>query len=93
MLALLLFPLGKKAVHEVGHLKELHCNVIEKHFCAIEHDCQLCDYVFSSQAIPPEVVSTPVFFSHFTGNYAEELVFNTLIPAKCTFSLRGPPVV
>lgn len=91
MLALLLFPLGKKAIHEVGHLSEIHCDVKEKHYCAVEHTCDLCDYVFSSQSLPPETSSQQSIFREFTIDVNEALVFNTLTPKKFTLSLRGPP--
>lgn len=93
MLALLLFPLGKKAVHEFGHLSEVHCSDHEKHYCAVEHTCQLCDYVFSSQAMPPETMGQAGFFIPFVSAQNAQAVFNTLSPLKFTFFLRGPPRV
>ena len=91
MLGLLLFPLGKKALHEFGHLSEIHCDVHEKHYCAVEHTCQLCDYVFSSQAIPPETTQQLNIFTCCNDTYKAQLVFNTITPLKFTFPLRGPP--
>jgi hypothetical protein len=91
MLALVLFPVGEKTLHELGHLTEQHCDVKEKHYCAVEHTCDICDYVFSSQAVPPEKVSEQHLWIECTESFSEALVFNTLTSTKYTFTLRGPP--
>jgi hypothetical protein len=92
MMALLLFPMVEKAVHEYGHSDDEHCGVKDTHFCEVEHHCSICDYTFSSPTGSPECVydledallsenvSLPVFES------------NTTTSPKYTFSLRGPPV-
>lgn len=92
LLSLLLFPLGEKAIHEFGHLSEFHCDVHEKHYCAVEHTCSLCDFVFSASAIPPAEESQTVFFRLCSQNFSTATVHNTLTPVKYTFPLRGPPV-
>lgn len=91
-LALLLFPLVKSSVHELDHLSELHCDLQEKHYCAIEHNCQLCDFVFAASLYPPPVDSKIVF-----SQAPREIVPvapELFLPDqnKYTFSLRGPPV-
>jgi hypothetical protein len=92
MLALLLFPMVEKAMHEFGHLDEEHCGVKETHFCHVEHNCSICNYHFSSSLTPPrntisiEIVVTP------TNSSIIEFVSNTTASPKYTFSLRGPPI-
>jgi len=93
LLALVLFPLAEKVKHELGHLTEDHCDTKGIHFCALEHNCSICDYLISSSAdTPPQEQNT----LNISVQYAEQLkravVFNTRTSPKYTLSLRGPPV-
>lgn len=54
MLALLLFPLGNNTLHQFKHLEEEHCLILGTHYCATEHNCEQCDYVFSTSALLTE---------------------------------------
>jgi hypothetical protein len=92
LLALLLFPLAEKAVHELSHLQEDHCNIKETHFCDVENTCTVCDYVFWASSTPPKhetgitvtVKDSSISIFTFESNKVQSL--------KYTFSLRGPPV-
>jgi len=92
MLALLIFPMAEKAMHEIEHLDDKHCGITDTHFCELEHSCSICDYTFSSPSTPPKdqdqldiiLISTHYSVLGFTSN--------TTTSPKYTFSLRGPPV-
>lgn len=92
LLALLLSPIVEKAIHQFEHSKENHCEITGIHFCAKEHNCSICDYVFSSSNTPSsfrvEVKSILAF-----PDYSFPLFVNTpKTVAKLSFSLRAPPV-
>jgi len=92
LLVVCAFPALEKGLHELEHIDEVHCQINEAHFCEFEHNCSLCDFVFST--------SFPPIKSHFqiTVNQkvidpvvAEVQLSKTTSPSY-TFSLRGPPV-
>ena len=92
MLALLLFPIADKSVHEYAHLNEDHCEIKSLHFCEAEHQCTVCDYVFSSSSTPPKTQDQLTIFANKSIDFESILVFNTIISPKFSLSLRGPPV-
>jgi hypothetical protein len=92
MLALLLFPLGEKAMHDFEHFNDDHCAIAETHFCETEHSCSLCDYVFSSASTPPQTHSRLLVFSPKNSDKIFSLVSVTLSNLNFGLSLRGPPV-
>ncbi len=92
MLALLMFPMADKAVHDFVHLNDEHCGITDTHYCKAEHTCSICDYVFSSSATPPETQEHLTIFSEQTNEFISLTVSNTLVSPKFNLSLRGPPV-
>lgn len=89
--ALVLFPMAAKTMHELAHEHEDQCEVQGAHFCQHEHSCSVCDYTLSPAFTPrwnelelrAEIVvgaSFPVFYT--TAH---------LRPSGYSFSLRGPP--
>jgi hypothetical protein len=91
VVALLLFPLVEKAVHDRGHFNEEHCELKDTHYCNVEHNCSLCDYVFSSPSNQPIAKYKIVVFSQILIIIILFLVLNTIVSPKYTFTLRGPP--
>jgi hypothetical protein len=91
MLALLLFPMLEKASHDFEHFDDDHCNIKDKHYCKVEHSCQICAYVFSSSSIPPKTQDKLAVFAKASDNLASEIVVNTTTSQKFRLSLRGPP--
>lgn len=91
-LALLLFPMVEKAVHDLSHLNDKHCGIKETHFCEVEHSCKICDYHFASPStLPKDQSQVKIFLQTF--DYAIPIfASNTTTSPKYTFSLRGPPV-
>ena len=92
MLALLLFPMVDKAVHDLSHLNDKHCGIKDTHFCEVEHSCKICDYHFSSSSTPPKNQSQVNIFLQISDCGLITFVSNTTTSPKYTFSLRGPPV-
>ena len=92
MLALLLFPMVEKVVHELGHLNDEHCGVKDLHFCQAEHSCSICDYTFSSPSTPPKDQKQFDLILISTDSSGFGFISNTTTSPKYTFSLRGPPV-
>ncbi len=92
MLALLLFPMVEKTVHELSHVNEDHCAIKATHFCAKEEACALCDYVFSASSTPPADSAELKISEQIFDNAVSISVSNTITSPKYTFSLRGPPV-
>ena len=91
MLSLLLFPMAEKVMHEFGHLNEEHCGIKETHFCPLEHNCDVCDYVFSTCSTPPR--SHQITLAPHEAPFALiAFTSNTATSPKYTFTLRGPPV-
>lgn len=92
MLALLLFPMVEKAMHEIEHLDGKHCGIKDTHFCEVEHSCTICDYTFSSPSTSPKEPNQLDIILVLTEYSVVEFTSNTTISQKYTFSLRGPPV-
>jgi hypothetical protein len=92
MLALLIFPMVDKALHDLGHLNDDHCGVKETHYCQTEHICSICDYIFSSSNTPPNTHEQLNMFLVYSENYASVLISNTTTSPKFKLSLRGPPL-
>lgn len=92
MLALTVFPVVEKLHHELGHLSEEHCGSTELHYCEAEHSCDICDYIFSATATPPENTNELNLFAAAENEVAVQIVSNTKTPKKYILSLRGPPV-
>lgn len=92
MLMSLLFPIGEKAMHDIKHMYENHCEIKETHYCKTEHICSICDYVFPWPSNLPLQGNKIIAFGQIIIVLALVIAFNTLIPAKFTFKLRGPPV-
>jgi hypothetical protein len=91
LLLLITVPVIDRAVDELAHLEEIHCDDNSLHYCQTEHDCPVCDYVFASNASLPKadtslqlIVSSKVVFNTF-------VLPSTLILTKAVPSLRGPP--
>ena len=93
LLAVMLFPLMEKVSHQLEHVDENHCGKKELHFCAKEHNCKICDYVFSSTDEPLgchyEIkAKTNVVTINF------QMVTATITSSlNSSYPLRGPPVV
>lgn len=90
-ISLLVIPQGRKLLHEFDHLDSVHCNVHERHFCAAEHTCSLCDFVFSAAARPPQALaqaSAPMANVQAPLSHPERFL---LSPRKYHLLLRGPP--
>ena len=94
LLALLFFPMVKKAIHDIEHLEQEHCGEKQTHFCQVEHNCSICDYHLSSTLTPPKnaIAIAIDIFQTPTNGYLIEFVSNITTSPKYTFSLRGPPV-
>lgn len=94
MLALLLFPMAEKVLHELGHLDDEHCEIQSTHFCKQEHNCSVCDYVFSSSssAISPNEQEQLIAFSQDISSNIIGIISNTTTSLKNTLPLRGPPI-
>ena len=90
-LALLLFSQVEKLRHELGHLHEANCDTEGLHYCALEHSCKLCDYIFSSAPEPPKQYFKFLITLKYIEQYKSLFVSNTTTSPKYTFSLRGPP--
>ncbi len=94
MLALLLFPIAEKVVHELGHLNDKHCEIKATHFCEQEHHCSICDYIFSSSvAILPNENPQIIAFPQNNFNVFFEVFLSPKTSLKYTLPLRGPPTV
>lgn len=91
-LALLLFPMAEKARHDLEHLKDVRCGVLETHFCKAEHNCELCDYIFGSAGIPPRAQEQPALFLVQTGDICSFYEPDSPGSAHIELSLRGPPL-
>ena len=91
MLMSLLFPIGEKAMHNIQHIYENHCEIKETHYCKTEHTCTICDYVFSSPSNLPLTQNQIIVFGQVITIVILVIVYNTIIPQKFTFTLRGPP--
>mgnify|MGYP006943057760 FL=1 len=92
MLVLLLFPIGNKVVHELGHLIDEHCVIEGTHFCATEHSCNQCDYLSSTTNITSHDRAEFKIFLPSDNNILLAYDSN-IITAKVYFHcLRGPPV-
>ncbi len=87
----LLFPIGEKAMHDIKHMYENHCEIKKTHYCKTEPVCAICDYVFSSPSSLPLTQNQIVVFGQLIIVLNLAIVFNTIIPTKFTFTLRGPP--
>jgi hypothetical protein len=48
LLVLLLLPMATIIAHQFEHYNIEQCKATELHFCNTEHDCKLCDYIFST---------------------------------------------
>lgn len=92
MLLSILFPIGEKAIHDIKHFNEDHCEVKKTHYCKTEHICAICDYVFSTSSGLPLVHDQTIVFEQNIIILSSVIVFNTIISPKFTFTLRGPPV-
>ena len=93
MLALLLFPMVEKVMHELGHLDDEHCEIQATHFCKQEHNCSICDYIFSSSsAISPDEQEQIIAFSQDINSNIIGITSNTTNSLKYTLPLRGPPL-
>lgn len=91
-LVLLLFPMAEKVHHELGDAHERHCDSKGLHYCAQEHSCSVCDYVFASSFTPPDnkhEFSRPV---QVTDKQIVSLPGFLTSAAPYILSLRGPPV-
>lgn len=91
LLALLLFPVAEKAGHDFKHFSDNTCNIKGSHFCAAEHSCSICDYVFSSASAPPKTTDRLNVFAKQLRDRVVTLVFNKKTSPKFRLSLRGPP--
>ena len=93
LLAVMLFPLIEKVSHQLEHADENHCGKKELHFCAKEHNCKICDYVFSS-------IDEPLGY-HYEIKGKTKVVtidFQIITPSitsspNLSYLLRGPPIV
>lgn len=92
VLILLLFPSIEKAWHDFEQLNEEHCELKDTHYCKVEHNCSLCDYVFGAQSNLQVVQNNKVLYYQLVVTIASTIVFNNIVPRKYTFTLRGPPV-
>jgi len=92
MLLSILFPIGDKAMHDIEHFNEDHCAVKDTHYCKVEHNCSLCDYVFGLPSNLPVVQNNKVLYYQLVVTIASTIVFNNIVPRKFTFTLRGTPV-
>jgi hypothetical protein len=92
MLALLLFPMVEKAMHEIEHLDDKHCGIKDTHFCEVEHSCTICDYYFASPLPLQQDEAQVKVCLQFVDCGLTVFISNTTISPKYTFSLRGPPI-
>lgn len=81
-------------MHELEHLNDSHCAVKETHFCEKEHNCSICDYIFSysAAAITPNEQEQLSPFFQLIDTKVFNFVSNTTLSQKYTLSLRGPPI-
>ena len=92
LLALFLFPQIHKAVHDLGHLNDFHCQAVtEKHFHEHHAECLICDYKQPVKENSDYVFSVSFIF------FAEEFLFpfnsEKLIAASgYSRPSRAPPV-
>ncbi len=93
MLATLLFPIVEKVLHDIGHINDEHCGIMETHICEVEHDCSVCEYLFSSLSTPPKDGPPLNIYVSFADNSVPELVLNTIPSRRYSISLRAPPAV
>jgi hypothetical protein len=91
LLALLLFPIGEKVSHDFEHFNDDNCEIKGSHFCAAEHDCSICHYLFSSSSIPPKSSQEPKIFAKQISETASSIVFYRSNCEKFVICLRGPP--
>lgn len=91
LLLVLLFPLVESSIHELGHLDEVHCAVKEKHFCAEEHHCDICDYIFSgSSGLPGKNEQLNLTAKRYAP-VLRPVIGEVQIISIYVYSLRGPP--
>lgn len=88
--ALLLFPLLEKAQHELGHLNEDACSTNTLHYCAQEHGCEVCDYIFSPSLQPASELAAGPLPTHSTPTVISFLT-RPLLAFTASAFLRGPP--
>jgi hypothetical protein len=91
VLLLVLFPIGEKAMHDVEHFNEDHCEIKETHYCKLEHDCPICDYIFSFPSSLPKQLYQVSLFSTKSGIITSYTVGNLNIIFQYVVFLRGPP--
>ena len=94
LLALLLFPLANKVVHQFEHFNSPHCNTKQLHFCDTEHTCKYCDYIFSK--LPSFTPPPQQFNLNITVQTVVILLLFVFVKPKTSLkyrlSLRGPPL-
>lgn len=91
-LAILLFPIAEKLKHELMSVHDDLCSEAKLHFCEKEHDCQLCNYVFSISSWPPSALLAVAPLFYLTTEQALILTPKPFSPSKYFLFFRGPPV-
>ena len=93
LLAVILFPLLEKVSHQLEHAQENHCGKKELHFCAKEHSCKICDYVFSSTD-EPLAYHYEIKAKTKVVNFEFKKITSSITSSpNSSYPLRGPPVV
>lgn len=86
-------PTVGKALHELEHTAEEHCDEADTHFCGEDHSCSICDFIFATSASSiVEGNQTFVFKLYASESVAQHFVPCIISSPKYTFSLRGPPL-
>jgi hypothetical protein len=85
-----LFPQVEKGVHELEHAAESHCTDTDLHFCASDHNCDLCDYQLTPSTTPSV---SHAAFSLLGKTIVTSTLENVFVPqeSKYNLTLRGPP--
>jgi hypothetical protein len=90
LLALLLIPMVQKAMHEIGHINDKHCEIQVLHFCETEHHCAICDYVMVSSDAPEPTFQFKSLETYSAYKFASHPNIVS-VNFNCNLTLRGPP--
>ena len=93
LLALFLFPQVHKAVHDLGHLDDFHCQAVsEKHFHEYHAQCLICDYKQPVRDEGPFALLVSFIFSYDRFIFPE-LADRFVQVAVYSRTSRGPPAL
>jgi len=93
LLALFLFPQAHKAIHDLGHIDDFHCQAVtEKHFHEYHAECLICDYK-QPVSNDHEFIFPVSFVFTYNALIFPELSDRLIDASFYTKPSRGPPAI